>query len=92
MKIFKILFILLIPAMGIVGCRKSDAKPCSAKAESSAPSGMVVNSNSSEETNDNSTPNYQGRGLSKADEEIYGSGDDDRDGGDKKLKKQGMTR
>lgn len=92
MKIFKLLFILLIPAMSIVGCRKSDAKPCShtaAAPANSQPSGMTVNSDESGETT--SAPNYRGRGIG-SNEEIYGSGDDDRDGGDKKLKKQGMTK
>jgi len=79
MKILKILLILLVPALGIVGCQKSDTRPCSnhsaEKTESTdntAVSSKFTLSEQAEEVG--STP-------------VVGSGDDDRDGGDKKPKK-----
>jgi len=76
MKFLKFILILLIPAMGLVSCHKSDAKPgCGNN-----------NSQNTEETNVGARfadPDMQ----TKETPQIVGSGDDDRDGGDKKQKK-----
>jgi len=82
MKFLKILLILLVPALGIVGCHKSDTKPSS------------CSSSSNKESEQKLTDNGQSAGrygdMSEDDETgsdpIVGSGEDDRDGGDKKKK------
>jgi hypothetical protein len=83
MKILKILFILLVPALGIVGCQKSDIKPdCPNHSESSS---KTTNTDESA----GSTVGARSANVSFEDEEgtsVVGSGDDDRDGGDKKKK------
>ena len=74
MKILRVLLILLVPALGIVGCRKSDIKPgCS--------------ENTSVPATQEGTPEISGRminGVEIEEEEegttIVGQGDDDRDG------------
>jgi len=76
MKILKISLILLIPAMGIVGCKKSNMAPNDCATKSSATS----TDSQSSRLNPNVTPtgddDYQST-------DVVGSGDDDRDGGDK---------
>ena len=88
MKILRILLIILIPAMGIVGCRKSYIQPAS-------PGGHECSSKSSATSSSND--NVAGReALDPIEEpelggdatEIYGSGDDDRNGGEKRKKRQ----
>lgn len=78
MKILKIFLILLLPAMGLVGCKKSDHRPGSCSNHSSKQTNNeTVNAkltDSADELIDESSP-------------VVGSGDDDRDGGDKKQKK-----
>jgi hypothetical protein len=78
MKILKICLLLLLPAIGVVGCKKSDHRPGSCSDHSSKQTNNeTVNAKliiSSDEVIDISTP-------------VVGSGDDDRDGGDKKQKK-----
>ena len=85
MKILRILFILLIPAFGFVGCQKSDVKPsCQHEDKSSQAS-----DDNSQGNVGSRTVNMNGDFESGDDEEstdIIGSGDDDRDGGDKKKK------
>lgn len=82
MKILKILLILLVPAFGIVSCEKSDLKPGCGNAH-----------NKQEQKNDNTAPTQVNSRLAVGIEEsiestdVVGSGDDDRDGGDKKTKK-----
>ncbi len=80
MKILKILLILLVPAIGIVGCKKSDTKPeCSHSSNKGTDSNAVDNSAAAGRFGD----------ISEGDtnsEPIVGSGEDDRDGGDKKKK------
>lgn len=91
MKFLKIFFILFIPAVSIVGCKKSDCKP--AMNSSSAPSSASVAAPSNNVVV--SDPNVNGAnarrmvgGLNSGDgTTILGSGDDDRDGGDKGKKK-----
>lgn len=85
MKILKILFIILVPALGIVGCQKSDVKPdCPKHTESNS----TVNNNS-----ESANTNVGARGVNVSidgEEEdgstVVGSGDGDRDGGDRKKK------
>lgn len=83
MKILKIFIVILIPALGIVGCRKSDCKPhgtSSNTTTTASPEGSQV---------------IAGRSISpnavvKDDKsnELVSSGDEDRDGGDKRKKKK----
>lgn len=82
MKILRILLIILVPAMGIVSCRKADVKPA------------THDSNCSSQTTTNSSSNVAGREAIVDQEQpagqptdIYGSGDDDRNGGEKRKKK-----
>jgi hypothetical protein len=89
MKILKILLILLVPAIGIVGCRKSELKPkCDHDNRSSAPA-----ANKPADSNVSNDANIGARGMAPTvgddnnGSPIIGSGDDDRDGGDKKHKK-----
>lgn len=83
MKILKVILILLVPAMGIVGCQKSAIEPkkCSEHPES----GSYTAPESTGLATDVSTVSGESGGPST---DIYGSGDDDRDGGDKKTKKR----
>jgi hypothetical protein len=83
MKILKILLILLIPALGIVGCKKSETKPkCTAagtvKNSDNSNSNVAAGRSEGASVGDSGTP---------VDSPIIGAGDDDRDGGDKKHKK-----
>jgi hypothetical protein len=77
MKILKIALILLIPSFGIVSCNKSECGPRNDDSkEAQASDNKDVNAKlfeTSVEDDDGTT--------------IVGSGDDDRDGGDKKVKK-----
>lgn len=99
MKILRIFLILLIPAMGIVGCKKSalTGKHCSEQPENV--------SNGTADKPEASTPEVSGRfagagiegeggegefesgGEDDGPANIVGSGDDDRDGGEKKKKR-----
>ena len=79
MKILKILLILLVPALGIVSCHKSDRKPCSKNTTES--SSTEQNKNVSGRSYDVTTETEEEDGTS-----VVGSGDDDRNGGDKKKK------
>lgn len=74
MKILKIFFILLMPAIGIVGCKKSNVRPhdCGNKASTENSEGTRLNTNFTQVGDDT----YQST-------DVVGSGDDDRDGGDK---------
>jgi hypothetical protein len=101
MKILKIALILLLPAIGIVGCKKSDMKPggCNGKHETESNSAVSRESNAADQEpavldpnagqSSNRTMNtLSNTGNSNSGStEIYGSGDDDRDGGDKSKKK-----
>ena len=78
MKILKILLILLVPAIGIVGCRKSECNP---KATTTKQTDSGSNTVGARETEITDQGNQGG--------DVVGSGDDDRDGGDKKAKKVG---
>lgn len=77
MKILKILLILLVPAIGLIGCKKSDVKPneCGTKASTENSQGSKLNTNTILVGDDT----YQST-------DVVGSGDDDRDGGDKPKK------
>lgn len=81
MKILKILLIILVPALGIVGCKKSESHPDCATSNTKPAEGKAA----VEPTSD--TQNYSARGVDE-DDEIFGSGDDDRNGGDKKAKRK----
>ncbi|HOZ87240.1 MAG TPA: hypothetical protein PL029_05750 [Bacteroidia bacterium] len=100
MKILKVILILLVPALGIVSCAKSDRKPRSCSehktedktaAKTTASDDKLI---SDEQISDNQTTDIQtaARGMNSPllteDENtsLVGSGDDDRDGGDKKKK------
>jgi hypothetical protein len=100
MKILKILLIVLVPAFGVVSCQKSDIKPRNCQDhEDSAPavasknaasSDVNTEDDSSDQTYDHSAKKVGGVVVdspgSESGTEIIGSGDDDRDGGDKKKK------
>ncbi len=77
MKILKISLILLLPALGFVGCKKSTMAPneCGTKASTENTQGSKLNTNVTPLGDDT----YQST-------DIVGSGDDDRDGGDKPKK------
>ncbi len=81
MKILKILFILLVPAMGIVGCKKSELKPASPATASATP---ADNDNANARVVDMTTMDEGKNGGNTTN--IVGTSDDDRDGGDKKKK------
>ncbi|MBA3681165.1 MAG: hypothetical protein H0W73_08370 [Bacteroidetes bacterium] len=71
----KILLILLVPAIGFVGCKKSGVTPhnnCATETSTENTQGNKLNPN----TIQNGDHSYQST-------DIVGSGDDDRDGGDK---------
>ena len=88
MKILKIVLIVLVPTLILVGCEKSHIKPggctrgedsvkaTTVEAEKDAPT--TAGKSSKDVKEDNEDP-----------EDIIGSGDDDREGGDKKQKKNG---
>lgn len=82
MKILRVILILLVPAMGIVGCQKSDVTPkkCSEKPE--------AGSYTAPESTGLATDGSVSGGPTGPSTDIYGTGDDDRDGGDKKTKKR----
>lgn len=77
MKFLKIALIVLLPAIGIVGCKKSGTKP-------------ECTSNKSNKTENPEVGSRFGD-LQDSDEgnpaTLVGSGDDDRNGGDKRPKK-----
>lgn len=90
MRILKILLILLVPALGFVSCKKSELKPCN-----HAPAAAQTNSGNTT-TSDVVPVNSRLMSPSNADitvtdgnggTDVLGSGDDDRDGGDKKKKR-----
>lgn len=94
MKILKIAVILLLPAIGFVGCKKSDIKPANPASTSAAP--VAANENNAttitEEYTDQSGSRTGDGGEVILEEDgnitgVVASGDDDRDGGDKKHKK-----
>jgi hypothetical protein len=95
MRILKIFVILLMPALGFVACRKSDIKPVN---PASTPAAAVAapenaNTNTTEEVYTEETNSRVGdNGETVLEEEgnitgVVASGDEDRDGGDKKHKK-----
>lgn len=101
MKILKIALILLLPAIGMVACKKSDTKPggCNGKHETESNSAVSRESNAVDQEpavldpSAGQSSNRTMNTLSNTDDpspgstDIYGSGDDDRDGGDKSKKK-----
>ena len=77
MKILKLVFVLLVSTIAIVGCKKSECKPASSQGT------VNTEGNSNEITGKINVVSIDGdKGTT-----IVGSGDDDRDGGDKKAKK-----
>jgi hypothetical protein len=94
MKILKIVVILLMPAIGFVACKKSDIKPVN---PASAPAAAVaapenVNTNTTEVYTEETNARVGDSEETVLEEEgnitgVVASGDDDRDGGDKKHKK-----
>jgi hypothetical protein len=93
MKILRILLIILVPAMGIVGCRKSNTRPASQNGGCQSHQNSTANPPTDNSSNSNMAA---GRGTATDDQldptqsstEIYGSGDDDRNGGEKRKKRQ----
>lgn len=83
MKILKILFILLIPAVSIVGCRKAALKP--AATNPASPASVSTTNVQSSESGARSIETSSVDEIKKG-SDIVGSGDDDRDGGDKRKK------
>lgn len=101
MKILKLLFIVLVPALAVVSCQKSDIKPRNCQDhEDSTPAvvSKMANSNSTQSEDNSSGQNSDYNAKTSTNgtvvdtkgstetTEIIGSGDDDRDGGDKKKK------
>lgn len=82
MKILRILLILLVPALGIVSCKKSDMTP--GKCSSQSHSSVKEDSNTNEQVSAGRGEEVLGQDNNTT---VVGSGDDDRDGGDKKQKK-----
>lgn len=89
MKILKALLVILIPAFALVSCEKSQIKPsCSHEATTPA------TDNSASDAGKTQTGSKGNKGITTEDAgndgngstSIVGSGDDDRDGGDKKKK------
>lgn len=80
MRFLKIVLVLLIPAMGFVACEKANTRPCSEKSSTSQSGTSDVNGKvvAGVYVDDNASGS---NGTT-----IVGSGDDDRDGGDKKKK------
>ena len=78
MKALKIFLLVLIVGFGVAACEKSTIKPCTVSEQQSnaTVSDQQVNARIKNPTN-NGTGDPQTN-------EIVGSGDDDRDGGDKK--------
>lgn len=76
MKFLKIALIVLLPAMGIVGCKKSGTKPECSSNKSKQTENTEVGSRFGD------IPDEEGSPAT-----LVGSGDDDRDGGDKRQKK-----
>lgn len=86
MKILRILAIVLVSSVVFVGCQKSSLTPknCDSNSEKSGAA-----DNSANRPTGNYSDNSNGNTGSISNDiggEIYGSGDDDRDGGDKKKK------
>lgn len=84
MKILKILLVLLIPALGFVSCEKSGMKPSCPASSSQTP---ASDSNKNNVGAKSASFDELSNGSSGSGTEIVGTGDDDRDGGDKKTKK-----
>jgi hypothetical protein len=79
MKILKLVSVLLVSTIAIVGCKKSESKPACSQGKVN----NEDNSNGNEITGKITVISIDGdKGTT-----IVGSGDDDRDGGDKKAKK-----
>lgn len=88
MKALKITIVALVLITGMASCKKSEVKPAT------CPSGNTSTAASTAKSTDTDSQMYYGReALSEGDNEdpgitnIYGSGDDDRNGGDKTRKK-----
>lgn len=92
MKTLRILLIVLIPALGFVACQKSNVKPTVTPAQENT-SGVTNSNNLNARANDNlgndglNDNTNVNSSYAGSEGEIYGSGDDDRDGGDKKKKR-----
>ncbi len=88
MKTIKIFFVILVPVLGLFSCQKSDIVPktcgtvstAEQPAESAPVNGRLKQVTTSTVTIGEKQPEI---------DEIVGSGDDDRDGGDKKAKAAG---
>ena len=94
MKILKICVFLLVPALGFVACQKSNiqpANPASTPAATvAAPEQVNANTTEASYTEEANYRMTESESVLEDDGNITGvvaSGDDDRDGGDKKQKK-----
>ena len=81
MKFLKIIVIVLVSAIGFVACEKSECKPKERECGGTNENTTVNKTNKGNTDNSNTSVNKTPSNL-----EIVGSGDDDRDGGDKKKK------
>jgi len=77
MKILKTILILLVPVMGLLSCEKTTCKP----------NEPASTSNSSNTSNGDVSGKFGESASNGGTTDLVGSGDDDRDGGDKKPKK-----
>lgn len=80
MKILKIVLVILIPALGFVGCKKHQCMPASPAAETTEISAEADNTTLGAKSNEVSIKDDKGG-------DVVVTGDDDRDGGDKRQKK-----
>lgn len=87
MKILKIVLVILLPALGIVSCQKSGLKPrgCSEHSTEQKESNSISDDKSSGDRIIMGEAIEEGQST-----DVIGSGDDDRDGGDKKTKKSSV--
>lgn len=83
MKILKTALLLLLPAIALVACSKSQLKP----ADPASTTETSTTVNNSANTNMSARPANQVSTSGTNPVSIVGSGDADRDGGEKKLKK-----
>jgi hypothetical protein len=79
MKIFKVLTIILIASIGFVACEKRSCEPNDTNKNEAT---KTANRTSKGNTDDSNTS----VNINSSNLEIVGSGDDDRDGGDKKKR------
>ncbi|MBS1634893.1 MAG: hypothetical protein JST26_03155 [Bacteroidetes bacterium] len=90
MKTFKVIVFMIVASLAIVSCRKSDLKPTCNHSNTETQSTTTTGKSSNRTANSDGSGDNSGTTVTVSgtiDNGIYGGGDDDRDGGDKKHKK-----